>query len=158
MEQQYSAYEQQPQLPMKWHKFLIYFSLWAGALLSLVNAANYFTGAIYEGNAAYVYSYFGGLSMLDKAVAFAEIGLCAFTIITRFALAGFKQGAPGKLITLYILNLAVSLLYVLLSSMLTGIPFGEMLDSSTISSFAVSIALLFYNKSYYEARTELFVN
>lgn len=47
-QQQYYPPEQnQPELPMKWYKFTIYFALFAGSLMNLISAIMAFTGASY---------------------------------------------------------------------------------------------------------------
>ena len=148
----------EPTLGMKWHKFLIYFALWASAVVNLSSALQYLTGAIYGTDAAYVYAYYDGLSMLDKGMGIFLLGMAIFAIVTRFALAGFKAGAPKKLLAIYALNIVSGFAYILLASMVTGFSVGELLDTSVITSAITSVIILFYNKSYYEARKEMFVN
>ena len=160
MEQQFEydiQPQQTPKKPMKWHNFLIYFSLWAGAVLSVVSSITYFTGAHYQGSASLVYSFYSGLRLIDLLMGLACVGLAVFGILTRFALAGYKAKGPRMLMICYAANAAASVLYLLLVSAVTGMALSEVLDSSTIGSLVGSIAMIFINNNYYSKRAELFV-
>ena len=144
--------------PMKWHKFLIYFSLWAGALLTISDGCTLLNGLHYGGNAEQVYRYFSSLRSVDCTFAVIYFGIAAFMIYTRFQLAGFKQGAPGKLTLLYILQLIITLAYGLIVSNIVGMSFSEAMGETAITSLGSSIAMIFINRSYYGKRDYLFVN
>lgn len=143
---------------MKWHKFLIYFSLWAGAVLNLLNAFQYFTGSIYgTGNeASMVYAYYDGLKAIDMLMAMLMIVVAVFSIVTRFALAGYKSNGPKMLTGLYLVTMLTGVFYLIIASAVTGISLGDLIDSSSISSLISSIAMIFINKSYYGKRAHLF--
>ena len=142
---------------LKWHKFLIYFALWASALISLGTAFRYFTGMIYGSNANAVYSYYGGMKTLDMIMGIILVGLAVLSVYVRFQLSGFKTDAPKKLEYLYIANAAVPLLYLLAASSVTGISFFD-LASDSWGSLIGSIAMIFVNRTYYSKREALFVN
>lgn len=143
---------------MKWHKFLIYFSLWAGAVLNLLNAVQYLTGSIYGSGseANLVYAYYDGLKAVDMLMAMLLIVISVFSIVTRFALAGYKARGPQMLMGLYLINMIAAVFYLVIASVVTGISLGDLVDSSTISSLISSIAMVFINKSYYGKRAHLF--
>ncbi len=145
---------------MKWHKFLIYFSLWASAVLNVLNSFMYFTGAMYgsDWQIESVYSYFSGLKTIDMLFGVVMIAVAAFTIVTRFALAGYKASGPRLLSGLYLVNAIAGIVYLIVASVVTGISLGELVDSSTITSLITSIAMVFINKSYYDKRAKLFIN
>lgn len=145
---------------MKWHKFLIFFSLWLGALLSIFNGAQLFTGMHYgsAGDARMVYLYFDGLKAIDIAMGAVAVGIAVYAIMTRFALAKYQAKGPRMLTTLYVLNLAHSLIYPLLVSVVCGMEMSEVFDSSTAGSLAGSVAMIFANKNYYAKRAHLFIN
>lgn len=145
-----------PALPMKWHKFLINFSLWAGAVLCLINAFTYFTGAHYGDSVELVYAIYGGMSVLDKVMGLIELAMAVFSIITRFALAGYQAKAPKMLLLVYAINGSLTIVYAVLASAVSGLPLGDLLDSSTIGSLVACVALIFYNRDYYAKRAELF--
>ena len=143
---------------MKWHKFLIYFSLWAGAVLCVFNGFQLLTGSHYGGQADVVYSYFRGLKLTDMVFGLLYIALAVYMIYVRFQLAGFKQGAPGKLTVVYVVQLVAFLGYALFASSQIGISIGEAMDSSSISSLVVSVVMIFVNRVYYGKRAHMFVN
>ena len=143
---------------MKWHKFLIYFSLWAGAVLNLLSAVQYFTGSIYgTGNEAnMIYAYYDGIKAIDMLMAVLLIVIAVFSVVTRFALAGYKARGPQMLMGLYLINMIAAVFYLVIASVVTGISLGDLVDSSTLSSLISSIAMVFINKSYYGKRAHLF--
>ena len=153
-----NGYHTQPDPPMKWHKFLIYFSLWAGALINFFNGLQLLNGSIYQGNADQVYSVFSGLKTVDMIFGIIYIAIAIFMIYVRFQLAGFKRGAPGKLISLYVIQLVALFAYTLVASVTIHIPWAEIFSSSIIPSLIVSIVMIFVNRYYYSKRAHLFVN
>ena len=142
---------------LKWYKFLIYFALWASAVLNVFSAFAYFTGSMYGDAANRVYSYYGGMKTLDVIMGLILLGLAVFSIYVRFQLAGFKTDAPKKLEYLYIANALVLLLYLLAASSVTGLSFTE-LASGSWGSLAGSVAMIFINRTYFSKRETLFVN
>lgn len=153
-----NGYYTQPDPPMKWHKFLIYFSLWAGALINFFNGLQLLNGSIYQGNADQVYSVFSGLKTMDMIFGIIYFAITIYMIYVRFQLAGFKQGAPGKLITVYIIQLVAPFAYYLMVSIVSHLPWSEVFDFTMIPSVIVSIAMIFVNRYYYSKRAHLFVN
>lgn len=147
-------------LPMKWHKFLIYFSLWAGALLAASNGVQLLTGSVYgsEEAALQVYSHFNGLKSADMVFGVLQICLAVYLIYTRFQLAGFKEGAPSKLTVAYVLSLALNIGYLFVLSGITQISVTDLAEgeSSTVSGIIMSIVMIFANRSYYQKREHLF--
>lgn len=148
----------EPELGMKWHKFLIYVSLWLSAANGFLNAVTYYNGSVYGAEAAEVYAYYTGLGMLDKGMAVFCLALGFYSVITRFALARFKANAPKLLTALFGINLALNMLYLFLFSIITSIPMTGLLDTSTLTTLLSNLALLIINKFYYDARASLFVN
>lgn len=147
-------------MPMKWHKFLIYFSLWASAVMNVINGFMMFTGAHYggENEAKMVYNYFDGLKSVDVIMGVLFVGMAVFAIVTRFSLAKYPAKGPKLLLAVYGLNAVLTLVYPLLASAVTGMELSELMDSSTISSIVSSVVMIFVNKTYYNNRAHLFVN
>ena len=143
---------------LKWHKFLIYFSLWAGAVMNVYSGIRSISGAQYGTDSAQVYAYYGGsLKALDTAMGLVLLVLAVYTVYTRFQLAGFKIDAPRKLTVLYTANLVASVLYLLAASAVTKLPLSSFM-SDMIGTIIGSIAMIFINQNYYNKRMELFVN
>lgn len=148
-------------LPMKWYKFLIYFSLFAGAVLNALNGISYLTGSVYfilghgYADAATVYEFYGEtLRMIDIAFGVALIALAAFGIYTRFQLAGFKRNAPTLLYTLYAASTLLPFIYTIAVFMLFGIEMDFASEIGSLGGVAINIWLNFI---YFRKRAHLFV-
>ncbi len=141
--------------PMKWYKFIIYVQLFLTALLNLGSAVSYFTGNQYRGNVDAVYATFPGMKTLDTLMGVASIAVAVFGVIVRQKLAGFKKEGPRWYLILFGVSAVASVLYLIAGSNITGI---NLMDSSSVSSIAVSIVMIVVNKSYFDKRQELFVN
>lgn len=57
-----------PKYPMKWFKFLIYFALWFGGILNVLNGIRMMTGRQYGGLEELVYELYGSLQIADILV------------------------------------------------------------------------------------------
>ena len=151
----------QPDLPMRWHGFLIYFSLWAGAVSVVVSAFRLFTGMDYtQGGLSldYVYGMYPSLRTISMLFGAIFLALAIFTIYTRFQLAGLKSGAPGKLTVVYILNIVLTLFYAMAVAGALGISLTELLDSSFVGQVIGSVVMIIVNGIYYSKRSHMFVN
>ena len=141
---------------LKWHKFLIYFALWAGAVLNALTGVRYITGAIYDGDAAMVYNRFPGLKIPDVAMGVLCVALGAYMLFTRFQLAGYKRGAPNRMVSLYLINAGINLVYLLAASAATGLSVTQLIDNTFWTSVIGSAAFALINKNYYDKRAALF--
>ncbi len=151
------------QHPMKWYKFLIYFSLFAGAVLNFIAAMLYITGSVYpatsggQATAKLVYEVYGSsLKTIDVLYGIVMLALAAFCIITRFKLSGFKKGAPVFLYAVYIADVVVTLIYNIALTAVTDIP--SIFTVSNISSITMTVIMVILNYIYFKKRQELFVN
>ena len=137
-----------------WHKFMIYFSLFAGAILNLSQGVQLIAGVQYGDLAEQVYNYYRGLKSVDVLYGCSLIVVAAFFVYTRFRLAAFKRGAPKLLTILYSCTILLTLLYLALVDSITGI---SMMDTSVISSIVGSVTMAVINVLYYKRRANLFV-
>lgn len=144
-------------LPMKWYKFLIYFSLFAAAVLNVANGVVLLNGSHYQGYADLVYAMFEGLKTLDMIVGIASIACGVFAIYVRMRLSGFYANGPQMLTYFYIASLLVNVVYVIGATSVLPASI-EINDGSTYISIAVSIAMIIANKAYFDKRKHLFVN
>ena len=150
---------QAQQLPMKWFKFLIYFALWASAVLNALTAFSLLTGSVYgtDGEAKLVYALFEDMKTLDTICGVLLLALVAWTIYTRFQLAGFKAKAPAYLTIMYGGVIAFNLIYII--GCISALPeyIVEAIDHTAyISSIVSSAAIMFVNISYFKKRAHLF--
>lgn len=149
--------------PMKWFKFLIYFALFFGAFIEFVFGMNYIMGTIYfsqtngQVTAEMVYAMYGTpLKIWDVLYGLIMLGTAAFSIITRFKLAKFKQNAPKFLYILYIAGAALGLVYNIGVALITGAE--GIFNSSFITSIIFTGIIVFANYKYFSKREELFCN
>ena len=144
-----------PQRGMKWFKFIIYFQLWAGMLVNLVTAGKYFTGAYYEGNAEMVYRFFPALQPLDIVMGVVCLALAVYAVVVQRALAKFRAKGPMMYYLMYIVNTAVTVLYLLIASIIIG---QSAFTAEVAGSIIGSIVMLFVNIPYFNNRKHLSVN
>ena len=145
--------------PMGWYKFLIYFLLFASAVLNVIMAIVYFSGGQYTYNgyniSSAVYAYYPGLHVVDIIYGIAALGLAAFAIVTRNALAGLKVSGPKFVLYMYAASAAINFLYAVLALIIAG---SDALSwFSIIFSIIYSAVLIYLNKVYFDKRKELFV-
>lgn len=155
-------YDEQPQtnvkLGMKWYKFLIYFALWAGAVLNFLNAIAMLTGSIYEAEGVpswYVYEYYPQLQRIDLIFGILLIALSVHQLTVRSSLAKFKADAPKKLKLMYVYEILWEIAYTIIVSNVIGT--GAVI-SEIISSCIVSVVMILINDKYFKNRKHLFVN
>ncbi len=144
--------------PMKWYNWLIYFALFFSAFMNL-SGILYMNGEIYSfitaglATADDVYLMYGsGLKVLDVLYGTAMFCMIPLNIVTRQKLAHFKKDAPTYVYLTYGIPLAMSVIYTLLSSVITGN------FDMDFSSLAMSAAMFVANNKYFERRRSLFRN
>lgn len=149
-----------PGRPMKWYKFLIYFLLFVGALGNLAMAGILATGSQYVnsyGNnvSEVVYKVFPTLQTLDIIMAVYSVAMAVFSIYTRFRLSGYYKNAGKCVFNMYLISAAVNLVYIIAAYAIIGE--SDALDmSSQFTGFAISLAIAFCNKTYFDKRKDLF--
>ncbi len=152
-------YNNQPQIGMKWHKFLIYFGLWLSALSYLGLAFSVMTGAHYGGSVELVARRFPGVRVVDIIYGICLLALAVGVIIARFRLAKFDWNGVKMLKIFYVAPVVLSVLYAILASATTGLALSEMLDTQTlISNIASCVIGLWVANVYYGKRKFLFHN
>ena len=152
---------QQYPYPMNWYKFVIYFALFAGAVLNAINGILHLTGSVWEMqnvSADMVYAVFGGMQAVDIIYGIGAIALAAFDIVTRMHLAKFRKTGPKFLSVCYGVAVGLALLYIILTSAVTGISIGDLVGATEILQLVVSIVMLVVNVVYFNKRASLFVN
>ncbi len=155
--------EQVQALPMKWFKFLIYFSLFVSCALNVGFAVQMLTGFVYGGTneAELVYSVFPGMKTLDVLIGILALISAALAIYARFRLARFRVNGPMMLTVLYVMAVLTNLVYLIGAGLIlqaNGYTLVFSQYSSIIISFVASIAMIFINKTYFHNRAHLFVN
>ncbi len=151
-----------PAMPMNWFKFLIYFSLFAGAALNIINGILGLTGGQYSGDADLVYAVFGGLQIVDIIYGLFCVALGAFMIYVRFQLAGYRANGPKYVLVVYAAAASISFIYAIAVSVIISESYSGFDTSSIISSAIVniitSVIMIVANKVYFDKRKFMFVN
>ena len=140
-----------PDMPMKGHKFLIYFWLWLLALLAVGGGVSNirYLGAL---QSAGFLEQLKGVPLIYLQTGMSFI-LAIYLIKVRFDLARFKASAPKSLTRALVLTAAVNLINVIFASM-NNVP----IESSMYMAPIMNIATMLCYRRYYNARDQYFVN
>ena len=149
-----NPYGAPPMPPMKWYKFLIYFSLFAGGILNILFGLRAFLSMFTDADTIAIYNRFPILRVSDMIVALLAIAMGAIAFYTRGRLAKFCANGPKLLTTLYTLDAIAGLITLL--AVVVVLPGTDI--SSQVGSIAGSVALIFINRAYFKKRAYLFVN
>ena len=152
----------QPQLPMKWYKFLIYFSLFAAAVINIISGLAAITGGQYGVDTELIYKNVPGLQTIDVLYGIALIGMGILALVTRSQLKNFRVNGPKLVSVLYGAGGAVSLIYVIaVSTAMQNSLLGSFYNpdySSYIVNLITTVVVLICNIIYFNKRKHLFVN
>ncbi|MBR4799172.1 MAG: zinc ribbon domain-containing protein [Clostridia bacterium] len=169
-------YAAQNAMPMKWHKFLVYFALWFSALVNLGAGLNALRGKNYGDQAARVYGTFKGMQAADVVYGAAVLGLAVLVALAAVNLLGFKRTGPKTLLWYFAASGAVSLIYAVAALIIIGdksIMLNTISDGvndyyfqynswsfvfSSVVSGAASAVMFLVHKAYYDKRAFMFVN
>ncbi len=156
------------QLPMKWYKFLIYFGLFFGSVISILNGISYITGTIYhksgiETEVLYdtIQTAYGvNLKIIDVLFGICMVAAGIYMLVVRNKLAKFKSDAPRSLLIMYTVNIVLPIAYSVLALFVLGeemIPLRDFFVE-LIRNLIVLAVVLFVNEKYFDRRTDLFIN
>lgn len=155
-------YEQQMyQRPMKWYKFVIYFQLFAGAVMSFYEGVRYFLGLQYGDleTAALVYQRWGAMKVLDIFMGLYNLAMIAMYLVTRQKLAKFRSNAVTWYLSILALQFGTGIFYNILTLIITeGIISAAYILGYIISYSIVIILMIYFNRVYFKKREDLFVN
>lgn len=164
-QQPYQQPYQQPVMPlqtarpMAWYKFLIYFALFASAILNAYNGIRMITGTEYGEVKELVYAMFDGLQSVDILVGILVLGVAAIAIFARVRLAGFYKNGPALITALYAANVIVNLVYIV--ALYLVLPEG-VFDYIEVADYVVNIVvacvMIGVNAVYFGKRKDLFIH
>ena len=103
-------------MPMKWHKFLVYFALWASGILNILTGIFTMSGGQYEGDAEKVYYVFRGMKTLDTVYGLVVIVIGVLLLFTAYRLLKLKTGAPKLLLACLAITAVVSIAYSVMAT------------------------------------------
>ena len=177
--QQPVPYNPQPNLPMKWYKFVIWVQLFLAALYALSYAVRLFTGTAYGKETELYYEMYDGLRAADIVFGLMYVGVIVLAIYVRQQLAGFKKGAPEHYLRFIIIGNAMEIARTLVAAVIVvttvtdavpGLTFsdviGIMADDPDVQSGLIQLVLSLImvigmyvlNKIYFDKRAHLFVH
>ncbi len=137
-------------LPMKWHKFLIYFLLLLGALIFLIRGfgdlSDCFDGA--EGTPAFAVRLFAGVCLL---------AIAALQLAARAALARFSRRGPKMAVAVYV-SMAVLGGFILAARQMRAVELDAAIAGAVEMGCVVSALLAVCNYLYYRRRAAIFVH
>ena len=137
-------------LPMKWHKFLIYFLLLLGALIFLIRGfgdlSDCFDGA--EGTPAFAVRLFAGVCLL---------AIAALQLAARAALARFSRRGPKMAVAVYV-SMAVLGGFILAARQMRAVELDAAIAGAVEMGCVVSALLAVCNYLYYRRRAAMFVH
>lgn len=156
----YQQNSYQPQLGMKWYKFVIYFLLFLSAILNLFGGIAIMTGAHYtdstgENYADMIYDVFDGLKTIDIIMGIICIALAIYALFVRAMLAEYKQIGPKLFIAMYAIDIVTMLIYSILVTSVTSLSIADIMD---VKDVVINIFWIVINKIYFDNRKHLFVN
>ena len=154
-QQSYGNTNNEPDMPMKWFKFLIYFALFAGAVLNILSGLGTLSSVLIPSELETVYDSYAALKALDVFMGVAAIGLGVFGIYTRFRLSGYHSNGPKMLLLTYAASAAIQVIYIIGAYIALD---GAVTMTSTFTNVAVSVAMIFINKTYFDKRAHMFKN
>ena len=145
--------------PLAWFRFLIYFSLFASEFFAVLNAVMYITGSQYGDRVYIFYSTFPEMKISDCVFGVLWIFIAVYIIITRSRLAAFRRNAPAMLISVYVINFVMSVLYPLVSSFTSGQSFfNGTFIARIIYILIITVVMVVCNAIYFKKRKALFSN
>ena len=149
-------------MPMKWFKFIIWFQLFASAILNVLNGIVILNGSQYSGEAGTIYAQLADLQRLDMAYGYSLLGLAGCGIYVRFRLSGFCKNGPMLHYALLAVSIVLPLLYALAAkSLIDSAGYGSQLApdfTSIIPNVSTGTVMLTCNVFYFRKRNHLFVN
>lgn len=143
---------------MGWFKFIIYFQLFASAVVNLMSGLSYFSGMQYGGSADLVYGTIPGLSVLDKAMGAVCLAMAVFAILVRMRLAKFRRNGPLVYYCYAGGIIGLNLFYLIIGSVLVSELGITLFDANAVISILPSVIILVCNIVYFGKRKALFVN
>lgn len=151
--------------PMKWFKFLIYFQLFANAVIMLFTAISSIFGLQYDGDAELIYYIAPGLKVVDVIYGIVCLALMAGAIVVRQKLAHYRKNAPVLYIGFVTAGSVIGLIYTFAAMAVTGVISPSALGESLVLISAAVLGTLIgvgifipLNYIYFKKRKELFIN
>lgn len=157
---QYGSPLAQADMPMNWFKFIIYFQLFAGCVLSVILGFVSLTGAQYDGYAEMVYRFFPDLQTADVLYGLMLIAAGVFAIVARGRLSKFCENGPKMYYGYLIAQIVIPIIYLVMANSALGdvTRYANIDYTSTYANLGTNAVMLACNVIYFNKRKHLFVN
>lgn len=151
---------------MKWYKFLVYFLLWAGALLNGVNGILTLTGRHYDiasgssGTSDTIYTVFPTMQVFDIITGILVIGIAVLGILSAIKLLQLASAGPKLLLFTYGATLAIDILQIVFQLIASEgmLSLGDILTPSAVGTIVGAGLMFSLNWIYFKKRESIFVN
>lgn len=122
---------------------------------TLGNSLPYFTGTMYGENMYLVYMVYPTLKAVDVTFGLLAVAIAVYQIVTRFALAGYKEKGPKMLYIMYALNVVYEFLYCAAATAVTGINCFDW--AGLIGRLLGAVLFIWLNYKYFKKREDYFI-
>lgn len=140
---------------MKWHKFLIYFLLWARTAVCLFRSFSLITGTTWGEYITDVYTRFPLVRNVDIVFGVLFLILAIVTIVARFKLAAFSHGSVDLL---HVQFIAYPLLIIFYYRAINSNANAEIFTFEGIEgNIILTIIIMVCSHFYYKKRSALFI-
>ena len=137
---------------MSWYKFIIYFQLFAAAVICFINAIT----AVASEEMQYLSERIDEFGAMTTFYCIAMLCLGIDALITRSSLANFKEKAPRRYVCFVLANTLISLLYVIWMNGILEDYYYEVDNTYAIVSIITNFVMALANWIYFDNRKELF--
>lgn len=150
---------------MAWFKFIIYFQLFANAVVMIYNAAAGIFGLAYGDDAGFIYAVCPMLKAVDVIYGVICLAFAVTAVLIRQRLAHYRKDAPVQYLGYVGVVMALALIYTFAVLAALGTVSASVMEAGasriagnvlgTVIGAAVYLPL---NYVYFKKRKELFVN
>ena len=143
-------------LKKKWYKFLIYFALWAIALINFVVGFMFIYGTHYKISALsqnIIYNYYLDLKQLDIFLGYMHFLVSIYIIIVGYYLSALKVGAPNMLLAMHVIIIFFRIFYIMVCPLNL-----HAFNIFNILSLIINVLTMFYEYYYFKKCKHAFIN
>ena len=150
---------------MAWFKFIIYFQLFANAVVMVFNAASGIFGLAYGGDAGLIYGFCPMLKAVDVIYGVICLAFAVTAVLIRQRLAHYRKNAPVLYLGYVGIVMASGLIYTFAGLAALGTVSASVMDAGAsgivgnVLGTVIGAAVFFpLNYIYFKQRKELFIN
>ena len=150
---------------MAWFKFIIYFQLFANAVVMVFNAASGIFGLAYGDDAGLIYGFCPMLTAVDVIYGIICLAFAVTAVLIRQRLAHYRKNAPVLYLGYVGIVMASGLIYTFAGLAALGAVSASVMDAGAagivgnVLGTVIGAAVFFpLNYIYFNKRKELFIN